>query len=199
MPNVTISLDFPHHYEVEVMDGASSLIRIGQTPVRIPDAGEDVDALTLRIKPRDSQPEFAPWVGRFARGFETDELSSGVYAWPDGVSLAVVSAGYGYVLKAAEQGKNWVRLQPMPITDVRVLPENNLIVFTDFTHMFGYGAQKTAWKSERLSWDGITITKVATNHIFGLAWDAERDKEVEFALDVRTGEHTGGAKPWAKR
>jgi hypothetical protein len=199
LPNITISLDFPHQFEVEVMDGASSLITIGQPPVRIPDAGEDVDALTLRIKPSEAHPTWQPWIGRFARGFATDELASGVYAWPDGVSLAVVSAGYGYVLKAAEQGKNWVRLQPMPITDVRVVPEHKLIVFTDFTHMYGYSAQKTAWKSERLSWDGITVTKVATNHIFGMAWDAEQDKEVEFVVDVRTGEHTGGAKPWAKR
>ena len=178
MSNVTISLDFPHQFKVEVMDPHSSLISIGEPPVRIPDAGEDVDALTLRITPADS----AAWVGRFARGFDGDHLPSGVYAWPDGVSLAVVSAGYGYVLKAAEHGKNWLRLQPMPITDVRVLPEPGLIVFTDFTHMFAYGAQKTAWKSERLSWDGITVTKVATNHIFGLAWDAEQNKEVQISI-----------------
>ena len=199
MPNVTISLDFPHHFNVEVMDGKSSLISIGSPPVRIPDAGEDVEALTLRITPEDSAAAWRPWVGRFANGFESDQLPSGAYAWPDGASLAVVASGYGYVLKAADQGKNWLRLQPMPITDVRVLPEHKLIVFTDFTHMFGYGAEKAAWKTERLSWDGITVTKVATNHIFGMAWDAEQDKEVEFVVDVRTGEHTGGAKPWAKR
>ena len=195
MSNVTISLDFPHQFQVEVMEAGTSLISIGAPPVRIPDAGEDTDALTLRITPADS----AAWIGRFARGFASDELPSGAYAWPDGVSMAVVAAGYGYVLKPSEHGKNWVRLQPNPITDVRVLPEHNLIVFTDFTHMFGYGAQKTVWKTERLSWDGITVTKVATNHIFGLAWDAEQNKEVEFVVDVRTGEHTGGAKPWAKR
>ena len=74
-----------------------------------------------------------------------------------------------------------------------------LIVFADFTHMFAYNATQTAWKTERLSWDGITITKVATNHIFGLAWDAQQDKEVEFVVDLRNGEHTGGAPPWAKR
>src|SRR2546422_914193 len=84
--------------------------------------------LTLRIIPAESKP----WVGRFAQGFAGDQLPSGVYAWPDGVSMAVVSAGYGYVLKAAEQGKNWVRLQPMPITDVRVIADHKLIVFTDF-------------------------------------------------------------------
>src|SRR5438874_13062119 len=101
MSNITISLDFPHHFEVEVIDGAKSLINIGQAPVRIPDAGEDVDALTLRITPADS----AAWVGRFARGFDGDHLANGVYAWPDGASLAVVSGGEGCVRKAVEEGK----------------------------------------------------------------------------------------------
>jgi hypothetical protein len=92
-----------------------------------------------------------------------------------------------------------VRLQPMPITDVHVMPEHKLIVFIDFTHIFAYGADKNAWKSDRISWDGITITQVATNHLFGVAWDAMQDKEVEFAIDVRDGKHTGGAQPWSRR
>jgi hypothetical protein len=87
----------------------------------------------------------------------------------------------------------------MPITDVRILPEHKMIVFVDFTHIFAYGAEKTLWRSERLSWDGITIQQVATNHLFGVAWDAMQDKEVEFALDVRNGQHTGGAQPWSRR
>ena len=190
MKNVQLGLDFPHAFAVELLNQRGS-----ERAVSIPDAGEDVESLLVKITPAGAEP----WVGRFARGFETDDLVSGIYAWPDEVSLAVVSAGYGYVLKAAENGKNWVRLQPMPITDVRVLAEHKLIVFTDFTNMYAYGAIKNEWKSERLSWDGITVTQVGANHIFGLGWDSMQDKEVEFVVDVRSGEHTGGAKPWAKR
>lgn len=185
-----IELAFPHEYEVEVLTEA-----VNERPVRIPASPEEVESVLVRVTPAG----LPPWVGSFARGFATDDLVSGVYAWPDGVSLAVVAAGYGYVFKAAEGGRNWVRLQPMPITDVRTMPEHKLIVFADFTHMFAFGAEKSAWKSERLSWDGVTITQVATNHIFGLAWDAMQDKEVEFVIDVRTGQHTGGARPWARR
>jgi len=185
-----VRLDFPHDYDVEVLPDAGS-----ERPVRIPATPEPVDAVYTRITPRGGA---APWVGAFARGFQSDDLVTGVYAWPDGLSVAVVSAGYGYVVKAAEPA-SWVRLQPMPITDVRVLPEHGLIIFTDFTHMFAYSADKNLWKSDRLSWDGITVTQVATNHIFGVAWDAMQDKEVEFAIDVRNGEHTGGARPWSRR
>jgi hypothetical protein len=184
-----MQLDFPHEYAVAVIDdpGSERVIRIPATP-------EPVDAVYVRITPVGG----ATWVGAFARGFQTEDLVTGVYAWPDGLSLAVVSAGYGYVVKAADPS-SWIRLQPMPITDVRVFPEHKLVVFTDFTHMFAYNGAKNLWKSDRLSWDGITVTKVATNHIFGIAWDAMQDKEVEFAIDVRNGEHTGGARPWARR
>lgn len=185
-----IELDFPHRYEVEILTDS-----VNSRPVRIPASPEEVDSILVKVTPADS----TPWIGSFARGFETDDLVSGVYAWPDGESLAVVSAGYGYVLKAADQGQHWVRLQPMPITDVRTMPDAKLILFADFTHVFAYGPERAAWKSERLSWDGVTITQVATHHVFGLAWDSMQDKEVEFVIDVRTGEHTGGARPWAKR
>ncbi|HUR36327.1 MAG TPA: hypothetical protein VM009_00825 [Terriglobales bacterium] len=185
-----IELAFPHQYEVEVLPAA-----VNERPVRIPASPEEVDSIVVKIKPADAPA----WVGSFARGFATDDLISGVYAWPDGQSLAVVAAGYGYVLKASDLGKNWVRLQPMPITDVRTMAEQKLILFADFTHIYAYGAERSAWKSERLSWDGVTITEVATNHVFGMAWDAMQDKEVDFVIDVRTGEHTGGARPWAKR
>lgn len=187
--NVKVQLDFPHEYQVAVVPTVGAEI-----PVRIPDAGEPVESLLVKI----SSPGAAAWVGSFARGFDTNDLVTGVYGWPDGISVGVVSAGYGYVVRANDP-KSWARLQPMPITDVRVMPEHKLVMVADFTHIFAYGSAKSIWKSERLSWDGITITKVATNHIFGIAWDASEDKEVEFALDVRTGEHTGGAKPWAKR
>jgi hypothetical protein len=190
MPAAKIELDFPHLYEVEILQGV-----VNERPVRIPASPEEVESLLVKVTPVDA----APWVGSFARGFASDDLVSGVYAWPDGVSLAVVSAGYGYVCKAAESGRNWVRLQPMPITDVRTMPEHKLILFADFTHIFAYGPERSAWKSERLSWDGVTITQVATNHVFGLAWDAMQDKEVEFVIDVRTGVHTGGARPWSRR
>lgn len=185
-----LNLTFPHDYQVELLPSAPQ----GKTVNRIPDSPEAVDALYVRFEPKDA----SPWIGAFARGFTSDDLVSGVFAWPDGRSVCVVSAGYGYVVKANDP-KSSIRLQPMPITDVRVAPDHKLIVLTDFTHMYAFNAEKTAWRTERLSWDGITVTSLATNYIFGIGWDQTIDKEVEFAVDLRTGQHTGGAQPWARR
>lgn len=184
-----IQLDFPHTFAVE------ELAAITPTTRRIPPAPEDVDSVIVQFTPAAAPP----WTAAFAKGFIGSDLISGIYGWPDGESVAVVAAGYGYVVHANDPAAPWVRLQPMPITDVRVLIEHQLIVCTDFTHMFAYNGKQSVWKSERLSWDGITVTQVGANHIFGLAWDAMQDKEVEFALDVRNGEHTGGARPWSRK
>jgi len=184
-----IQLPFPHDFSVELAESAGA-----ERPVRIPIAPEEVESLLVRFTPAAAEP----WLGAFARGFAADDLISGVFGWPDGKSVAVVAAGYGYVVNVADP-KSWVRLQPMPITGVEILPEHKLIVFADFTHMFAYNAERNLWKTERLSWDGLSVTQLGTDHIFGTAWDAMQDKEVEFVVDVRTGEHTGGARPWAKR
>jgi hypothetical protein len=186
---VRLELDFAHHYAVHLLEEADPT-----SVVRIPNSPEPVDSMYVKIEPKHAHP----WIGAFARGFENDELVSGIFSWPDPDSLAVVSAGYGYAGRGADP-RSFVRLQPMPITDVRLMPEHKLIIFVDFTHIFAYGPEKTVWKSDRISWDGISITQVATNHLFGVAWDAMQDKEVEFALDVRSGKHTGGAQPWSRR
>lgn len=190
-----IQLDFKCDFRSEVLPGPSEH---EPRPLRIPTAPEEVESLFVRFAPKvEGDESFAPWTGAFARGFASNDFLSGVFGWPDGKSVAVVAAGYGYAVNVAT--KTWRRLEPMPITDVRVAADLKLIVLSDFTNMFAYDGEKSRWKSERLSWDGITVTKQATNHLFGLAWDAIDNKEVEFVVDLRNGEHTGGAKPWAKR
>ncbi len=52
-----------------------------------------------------------------------------------------------------------------------------------------------AWTSERLSWEGISITEISGQKLCGLGWDALTDKQVSFEVDLRTGRHTGGARP----
>jgi hypothetical protein len=190
MPEPTLNLNFPHDYQVEILSAPPS----DRPSNRIPDSPEAVDALYVRFE----APGSPSWIGAFAKGFLSDEIISGVYSWPDGKSVCVVSAGYGYVVKASDP-KSWVRLQPMPVTDVRVVENHKLIVLTDFTHMYAFNAEKAAWRTERLSWDGVTVTSVATNYIFGIGWDQTIDKEVEFVVDLRNGQHTGGAQPWARR
>jgi hypothetical protein len=52
-----------------------------------------------------------------------------------------------------------------------------------------------AWTTERLTWEGLTIVDIKGDKLLGRGWDALADKEVPFEVDLRTGKHTGGAKP----
>ena len=101
MPHIPIELAFPHDYELEVLEKPGV-----ERTVRIPQSVEDVESVYLRVKPQGSES----WVGAFAKGFVTNDLVSGIYAWPDGQSVGVISAGYGYVVRANDP-KTWVRLQ----------------------------------------------------------------------------------------
>jgi hypothetical protein len=41
---------------------------------------------------------------------------------------------------------------------------------------------------------GLSITEVGSDYIKGIGWDAPNEREVEFRVDLSTGEHTGGPK-----
>jgi len=188
--NIQHNLTFTPSIKAEVITKQEA-----KSPVRIPQTSEDVEAVHVRVTPANGEP----WDGAFAIGFDSEHAYDGVFGWPDGTSLCVVAGGYSYVFKADSHGRGFLRLEPMPVTDVQLVPEHKLIVIADYTNLYAYSGEKTAWKSERLSWEGVTISKIGTNHIFGIGWDAIADKEVEFVVDVRNGSHTGGSQPWAKK
>jgi hypothetical protein len=43
-----------------------------------------------------------------------------------------------------------------------------------------------------LSWEGLRVTGVEDGVLRGFGWDLMKDVEVEFAVDLRTGEASGG-------
>jgi hypothetical protein len=61
-----------------------------------------------------------------------------------------------------------------------------------FHTVLAWGVGGVAWETKRLSWEGVRVTRVEDEVLRGLGWDMMRDVEVEFAVDLRTGEHTGG-------
>jgi hypothetical protein len=49
------------------------------------------------------------------------------------------------------------------------------------------------WETARLTWEGLTLTDIRDNQLHGLGWDMRTDRELPFAVDLATGQHTGGA------
>jgi hypothetical protein len=102
--------------------------------------------------------------------------------------------GYAYVVKASDPAQ-WLRIEQRPVVDLRVLSQHGLLLFAGFTSITALGSEGIAWTTDRLSWEGLTITEVSGDKLLGHGWDALADKEVQFEVDLKTGKHTGGARP----
>jgi len=54
------------------------------------------------------------------------------------------------------------------------------------------GLDGVAWESERLSWEGVALGDVVGGVLHGTGWNMMADKDVPFAMDLKTGKHSGG-------
>ena len=145
-----------HHYPVELEEGDRSGAYVRVTPQHGP-----------------------AWVGFFALGFDSDQVVSQLCSTPDPDSFCVVVGGYAYVVKAGNPAQ-WLRVEQRPVVDMRVLAQQGLLLFAGFTSITAVGSEGIAWTTERLTWEGLTITLIDGEKLVGHGWDALTDKEVPF-------------------
>jgi hypothetical protein len=197
---------FPRNYEVRVLEAAPPVHPVEKLyhyPMEMEEG--DRSGAYVRVVPNnaltpDSKFDLktAPaWVGFFALGFDSDQVVSEVCSSPDPDSFCTVIGGYAYVVKA-DDPEQWFRVEQRPVVDLRVLSQQGLLLFAGFTTITAVGNSGIAWTTERLSWEGLTITDIKGDKLLGQGWDALADKEVPFEVDLKTGKHTGGARPNAK-
>jgi hypothetical protein len=182
---------FPRNYEVKILEVAPPIHPIEKLyhyPVELEEG--DRSGAYLRVTPQSGPA----WVGFFALGFDSDQVVSAVCSTPDPDSFCVVVGGYAYVVKAGSPAQ-WLRVEQKPVVDMRVLSPQGLLLFAGFTSITAVGSEGILWTTERLTWEGLTITEVSGDKLSGRGWDAITDKEVQFEVDLKTGKHTGGARP----
>jgi hypothetical protein len=78
------------------------------------------------------------------------------------------------------------------VTDIRAVPEHELLVFSSFHSLLAWGREGKAWQTGRLSWDGVCITDIRGEMLIGTGWEMRTDRELEFEVNLKTGEHRGG-------
>jgi hypothetical protein len=182
---------FPRSYEIQALESYSLLHpveKLYQYPAQLEEG--DRTGTYLRVTPRNSHP----WIGFFATGFDSTEVASGIYSCPDPGSLCVLAGGYGYIVSAANPD-HWMQIEQRPVVQVRAVPELKLLLFIGFTSISGLAEQNQPWTTARLSWEGISISKIDGTLLHGNGWDAINDKEVPFQVDLLTGKSSGGARP----
>ena len=147
------------------------------------------DGLLVQVRPERGQP----WLGTFASGRVTPKGISGIFTTPDPQRLCIVSKGEGYLVNATAPTK-WERIRATPIIDVCSIRAKEIIVFANLTELVAYSSAGMKWRTKRLTWDGLRITKVTDALIEGEFWDIRTEAKGCFVVDLATGTHEGGIK-----
>ena len=64
---------------------------------------------------------------------------------------------------------------------------SGLILFVGHVSILAWGPDGEAWESPRLSWEGLTGLRIDGDTLHGLGWDMKTDRDLPFALDLKTG------------
>lgn len=180
---------FPHDWQIEILETPPLI-----APARhyiYPQAVEEVERGALQIYFR-SRPDVEPAMATFALGFADPALPHGVWSCPNSRQMCAIAGGYAYVVELDSPDK-WMQIPYRPVTWVDAAPQQKLLLFANFHRFWALGEEGKAWETSRLSWEGLRVTGVDGQHLRGFGWDMETDTEVPFAVDLSTGEHTGGA------
>jgi hypothetical protein len=195
---------FPHHYTAAEHDFDAAAFLEQRNLVKLtgdgsgpfffpPEIAAEIDSVAhvaVGVEPSGT----AKWIGVFACGFESNKVASGLFSHPDPDRLCVVAGGYGYIMIVRDP-ELYERVIAQPVVSVHPALEAGLLLFADFTNISAYGPEGIVWRTERLTWEGVRVTDVSATAVHGYAWDMPRDKEVEFTVDLKTGQHAGGAAP----
>lgn len=126
-----------------------------------------------------------------ALGFAAGDVLHGVFSTPEPDTMLAAAGGYAYrVDTATPEQSELLPMRPV-VSSLSVLDPGSLVlVGFHAVHVLQAGA---AWTSPRLSWEGVTVSGVNDGVLHGTGWHMRMDRELPFALDLRTRTLTGGA------
>jgi hypothetical protein len=186
--NLVIDSTFEHAWDAEIL--ASRPLILPARQFVYPAQVEEVErgALEIMIRPFGGA---LPFLATCALGFAGPAVPSGVWACPDPAWLCAVAGGYAYLVDTRDPAR-WEQVVYRPVIAVTPVAEHGLLIFSSFHSLLAWGRSGKAWQTSRLSWDGLHITGIRGEMLFGLGWDMRTDRELEFEVNLKTGEHRGG-------
>lgn len=199
-----IDLSFPHNWQAEILPARPAIL-----PVRhlvYPREAEEVErgALEVMVRPLSQVPESGPGVtgetrgtsdcataalpflATCALGFRDPAVPSGLWAAPNPKELCAVSGGYAYVIDTSAP-EHFAMVEFRPVLEVRAVAEIGLLLFVGHREIIAWGTDGLAWKSAKLSDEGVTIRNIEDGVLHGTGWELMTDKERPFALDLQSG------------
>jgi hypothetical protein len=179
---------FPHSYECErLIVSPNVALQHFYYPGASTQGGRD--GILAEVRPENGEP----WLGTFAFGKIAPTAVSGIFTTPNPYRVCVVAVGEGYIVSAHDP-TTWEPVRARPVTDVRPIRARGLIVFASFTELIAYSPAGVRWRTGRLTWDNLRITKATDAFIKGEFWDIRSEAMATFIVDLATGNHQGGIK-----
>jgi hypothetical protein len=189
------ALSFSHNWRAEVLAKVPLIAPARQFTYPRQVAGEEDalarGALQVLVYPAGAECTGGTFLATCALGFKDPAMPTGVFACPNPSELCAVAGGYAYVLDTAAPERS-THIPLKPVAELLPLAAHGLLLFVGFHAMVAWGREGLAWQTARLSWEGIRITGAEGSELRGFGWNMPTDKEVEFAVDLHTGAHTGG-------
>ena len=181
-----LDLTLPHSYQVEELDELPGSGKLAVPLIFFPPPKNrpEHDGLWLKVKPANG----VGWIGVFAFGYRSPPAFSRVLSSLDPDRVCVISSGAAYMVDTDEP-EVWEQIPVTPVLDVRPIPEEGLIVFSDFTRLAAYGRSGLVWRSPRVCWDGLKIVSTTHETIEGTGYDPTNSvtNESRFVVDLKTG------------
>jgi hypothetical protein len=184
-----VNLAFPHFWNAEILRERPLIL-----PPRhftYPREAEEIErgALEVLVRPEAA----APFLATFALGFADPVAPGGVWSSPNPDDFCAVAGGYAYIVDTRAP-ERFSQIEFRPVLHIEPLPSHDLLLFAGSTALLAWGPGGVAWKTARLSAEGLRITEVRGDELHGFGWDLMTDREVEFAIDLRTGERLAGSR-----
>lgn len=150
-------------------------------------------AMELMVRPRAGAAggPMGAFLATCSLGFKDASMPTGVWSSPNPDEMCAVAGGYAYLVDTrAPERVTQIGLRP--VTAVRAMEAEGLLVFAGFTSLVAWGEGGLRWETSRLSWEGVTLGPVVDGRLTGTGWEMVSDRELPFSVDLRTGEHRGG-------
>jgi hypothetical protein len=179
----TVNLSFAHHWQAEILP--ARLLILPNRRFLYPLQAEEVErgALEVLIRPRDD-PQ--PFLATCALGFRDPAVPTGLWSTPNPEEVCAISGGYAYIIDTTVPDR-FTMIPYRPVLRVIPVPEENLLLFVGHLAILAWGQNGQAWKSGKLSDEGVTITGIKNSQLHGLGWNMITDKETSFVIDLHTG------------
>ena len=178
-------------WRVEVLGAPPLIAPVRQFTYPMQIAGEE-DALARGALAVMVHPAVGgSFLATCALGFTAEAMPSGAFACAHAEEICLLAGGYAYLVNT-RRPEACAHLGLRPVVEVKVVRELGLLVFVGFHAMAAWGRDGLAWETKRLSWEGVRVGEVVGETLNGFGWDMRTDKDVEFVVDLRTGEHVGG-------